>query len=251
MKIGMIHRYQRVLHMKEQLYTIPVTDSFNEDCECPLCAMKKQLEDNAIEYTMGPSYMEDDNRALTDKLGFCDKHIRDLYLQKNRLGLALMLKTHTDKTIKDLKELSRTKPAANSLFKKSQTNPVSQYVNDLESHCFVCDRINGTFNLYIDTLFHMWKKDTSFRDTFNKSKGFCTYHYGLLYNQCAKYLNNEQITIFIDDLNKIYFENMDRINDEIEWFIKKFDYRFANEPWKNSKDAIPRGIIKTNHTYVE
>ena len=43
--------------MKEQLYTIPVTDAFESNCECPLCKMKKELEQNAIEYTLGPSYI--------------------------------------------------------------------------------------------------------------------------------------------------------------------------------------------------
>ena len=55
--------------MKEQLYTIPVNDAFQSECECPLCKMKKDLERNAIEYTLGPSYMEDDNRAMTDEAG--------------------------------------------------------------------------------------------------------------------------------------------------------------------------------------
>ena len=56
--------------MAEQLYTIPVNDAFTTDCECPICEMNRQLERNAIDYTMGPSYMEDDNRAMTDEQGF-------------------------------------------------------------------------------------------------------------------------------------------------------------------------------------
>ena len=34
--------------MKEQLYTIPVNEVFESDCECPLCKMKEQLEKNAL-----------------------------------------------------------------------------------------------------------------------------------------------------------------------------------------------------------
>ena len=49
--------------MAEQLYTIPVNEAFEADFECPICAMHRSLERNAIEYTMGPSYMEDDNFA--------------------------------------------------------------------------------------------------------------------------------------------------------------------------------------------
>lgn len=238
--------------MAEQLYTIPVNDAFESDCECPICAMHQELEQNAIEYTMGPSYMEDDNRALTDKLGFCSYHIRTLYGEKNRLGLALMMKTHTDKTIKDLKQLSANKPLASSgLFKKPVASSVSEYIKQLESTCFICDRINGTFDRYIDTVFHLWKKDPDFKTKFKNCKGFCTYHYGVLYDYGSTKLSKDAYSEFLDYLNEVYFENMERVNGDIGWFIDKFDYRFKNEPWKNSKDALPRGIIKTNHTIID
>ncbi len=238
--------------MKEQLYTIPVTDAFNTDCECPLCHIRNELEKNAIEYTMGPSYMEDDNRAMTDELGFCPNHIKKLYLQKNRLGLALMLKTHTDKTIRDLKLLSENKPlASGGLFKKTSVSSVSEYIEKLENTCFICQRIDATSRRYTNTIFHMWKKDDEFKKAFSNCKGFCTYHYGLLYDGGQTELNKDQYTNFLNDLNTVYFTNMDRVNDDIGWFIDKFDYRYKDEPWKNSKDAIPRGIIKANHTSTE
>lgn len=239
--------------MAEQLYTIPVNDAFHADCECPLCQMQKTLEEHAIEYTMGPSYMEDDNRAMTDKMGFCSHHIGMLYKEKNRLGLALMLKTHTDKTIRDLKALSeKGTPAKPGLFsKQSNLSGVGAYIKELESSCFICDRMNRTFDRYVDTIFHMWKKDPEFKDTFKSSKGFCTYHYGILYDTAVSKLSKAQCEEFIEALNHLYFENMERVNGDIGWFIDKFDYRFKNEPWKNSKDALPRGIIKTNHTFVD
>ena len=43
--------------MDEQLYAIPVNDAFDSECECPVCVMYRQLEKNAVEFTMGPSYM--------------------------------------------------------------------------------------------------------------------------------------------------------------------------------------------------
>ena len=46
-------------------------------------------------------------------------------------------------------------------------------------------------------------------------------------------------------------QGMERVNGDIGWFIDKFDYRFKDEPWKNAKDSLPRGIIKTNHTIIE
>lgn len=97
--------------MKEKLYSIPVNDAFNSECECPICAMYKTLEDDAVDYTMGPSYMEDDTRAMTDELGFCDKHIRMVYHKDNRLGMAWVMKTHFDKTINDVRKNMPSGPA--------------------------------------------------------------------------------------------------------------------------------------------
>ncbi len=237
--------------MKEKLYAIPVNDAFIEDCECPICLMLKTLEANAIEFTMGPSYMEDDIRAVTDEVGFCKHHLKGLMENQNRLGLALILKTHMDKTIHDLELLSPDKvKAPASLFKKKQeSSTVVSYIKKLESSCFICNKINATFERYIATIFSLYQNDDSFRKKFSTSKGFCTSHYGLLYEEAGKYLNGKLSEQFIKELNDLYFHNMKRVKDDLEWFIDKFDYRNTNEPWKNSKDALPRAMVKTNSLF--
>lgn len=235
--------------MKEKLYTIPVNEAFHADSECPLCLMKKTLEDNAVEFTMGPSYMEDDVRAETDKIGFCSFHIEKLYKNQNRLGLALMLKTHMDKTIKDIETLSAAggRLSSPSLFrKKTEVSGVKAYIDHLEDSCYICSRINSTFHRYIDTIFSLYQNDEEFRNKFIQSKGFCTSHYGLLYEEAPKHMNAGKAEDFRKSLNLVYFDNMKRVRDDLEWFIDKFDYRYVNEPWKNSKDALPRTITKTN-----
>ena len=238
--------------MAEQLYTIPVHDAFAEDCECPLCLMHRDLEQSAIEFTMGPSYMEDDNREVTDKLGFCTRHLEKLYGNKNRLGLALMLKTHTDKTIRDIKELAAKGPAGKSGFlKKSTDAPVIDYIKELEASCFVCQRVERLFTRYIDTIFHMWKKEEEFKQSVKECKGFCTLHYGMLYKGALKELSGASQEEFLSAINQAYIAGMERVNGDVSWFIDKFDYRNQDAPWKNSKDALPRALIKVGHTIVE
>lgn len=234
--------------MKEQLYTIPVNDAFQSDCECPLCKLKNELEENAISYTLGPSYMEDDIRAVTDEMGFCQNHMKALYQQKNRLGLALILSTHMNKVTKDLKNLSSTtSPTSKSLLKKkSEKTDLYHYVEKLEHNCFICNRIDSVFDRYINTIFHLYKKESDFSNQIKSSKGFCTYHYSLLYNEAPKHLSKDILKQFISDINSVYFSNMERLQDDIAWFINKFDYRYQDEPWKNAKDALPRTITKTH-----
>lgn len=231
--------------MKEHLYTIPVNDAFSKDCECPVCAMYQALEKDAIEYTMGPSYMEDDIRAQTDELGFCGKHIRLMYENQNRLGLTLMLSTHMDKTMEKLETLMKnTKPQASGFFKKAEPSDIGSYTKKLEENCFVCNRIGHTFERYLATIFHMYKTDPAFRTKLKSCKGFCTRHYGLLYSKAADALRKDVFTDFIEDLNEVYLSNMKRVREDLEWFRDKFDYRNADAPWKNSKDALPRSIQK-------
>ena len=184
---------------------------------------------------------------------FCQHHIRSLYEQKNRLGLALILKTHSDKLIKDLRAASNQKSqSSNGLFKKAAApSGVGSYVSKLESTCFICNRITDTYNRYLNTLFHLWKKDAAFHSKVKQCKGFCVYHYAELYDLAPTQLKGKELDDFLRILDDVFFTNMKRVNDDLEWFINKYDYRYQDEPWKNSKDAIPRTIIKTNHQILQ
>ena len=40
-----------------------------------------------------------------------------------------------------------------------------------------------------------------------------------------------------------------RIQEDIDWFVEKYDYRNQNADWKNSKDAVPRTMQKITGGY--
>ena len=235
--------------MKEQLYTIPVNDAFAVDCECPVCSMYDSLEKDAIEFTMGPSYMEDDIRMETNKIGFCTHHVKQLYKHQNRLGLALILHTHMQRTNRDLEDLlSSDTPVKKGLFAKKTENasPVTEYIENLNQSCYICNRIDRIFARYLATIYHCYEHDEEFRRKFAASKGFCTKHFGMLYEGAPSSLSGKRLPEFIKTLNEVYLTNMKRVTDDLEWFTDKFDYRNEDKPWKNSKDALPRSMNKTN-----
>jgi len=216
--------------------------------------MFKSLEDNAIDFTMSPSYMEDDIRVQTSKLGFCQKHLKQLYDVQNRLGLALILKSHMDELIKNIEKQTQPgiKLGMSSFFrKKVEASGSAAYIEELEGKCFVCSKIKGTFERYIATVFHLYRTEEEFRRKFSSSKGFCTSHYKTLYLAAEKYLSGEEQSSFIKELNRLYLENMKRVRDDLEWYINKFDYRYENEPWKNAKDALIRSMLKTNSIVLD
>ena len=78
--------------MKEKIYTIPINDAFDKDSECPVCEFEKEQELLKIEYTLGASMMEPDERIFTNERGFCEKHTGMLIKQDNKLSFALVLK---------------------------------------------------------------------------------------------------------------------------------------------------------------
>ena len=231
---------------KEEIYTIPVNDAFKEDCECVLCHLYGTLEKDSVDFVLGPSYMESDVRVLTNDMGFCQKHFIQLYSQSNRLGVALMLESHMKQLRENLKERTATSPKANrfSFRKKSEEKGLSDYTSHAVNSCYICHRVDGFFERYLETLFYLWKKDPTFKDKFVASKGFCLEHFGMLYDLAPKHLNQNQLDEFLPILLKVQEENFDRVIGDLEWFITKFDYRFEKEPWKNSKDAIIRSIEK-------
>lgn len=238
--------------MKEQLYTIPVNDAFNEPCECPLCKIYDNLEQESIDFMLGPSYMEDDIRMETDKTGFCTKHVKQLYDRQNRLGIALMLHTHMKHTKEQIEKLAKSgNSTKKGLFSKKEKSPLIDYIKEIENSCYVCNRIENVFDRYIKTVIHCYTHDDDFKKKFNDSKGFCTKHYGMLYEYAEKTLSSSALNGFISDLNEIYINNFKRVTDDLEWFIDKFDYKNENEPWKNSKDAIQRSMLKTNGIFIE
>ena len=250
--------------MKEKIYTIPVTEAFREDCECPLCVMEKKLEDEAIEYTIGPSMMEPDHRIITNEKGFCNRHFSKLYnIQKNRLALGLVIDTHMVEQNSELKKLfEKKKKSVESEIKislvqnlsdkiKGKTSDTDKLIeamidklSKLENTCTICEKIDNTMDRFIDVVFYLYIREADFKKLFSEKKGFCIKHFKLLLEGSMKYLNQRQRPEFINNLMQMQLSNLERVQEDVNWFVKKFDYRYQDAPWKNSHDAIPRGIEK-------
>lgn len=250
--------------MKEKIYTIPVTDAFAVDCECPLCVLEKKLTEECVEYSLGPALMEPDKRQETNELGFCREHFEAMYnKQSNRLGLALMIDTFLQEKNSAMKKLYGSKAGAlkkdspaglvknlSNKFSSKQTDTgklvddlVSQ-LDSIEKNCAICSKLEHTMDRYIDVIFYLYFKEPEFREKFQSKKGFCLKHLKQLLSSTKKYLNPSDTAIFTKNLMELQLENMERIEKEVDWFTKKFDYRYNDAPWENSKDAVIRSIQK-------
>lgn len=235
--------------MKEKLYTIPLSEALEEGSECLFCTLFERLENDALHYTLGPSYMEPDNRIITNEKGFCRRHYQKMYGAGNRLGLSLMVSSHFDEILKKYDEIykgefNEKKGIFKIAAKKDKVQENKNYIEVLEESCFICDKVKADMDKFFDTFIYLWKTEKQFRENVKKSKGFCLFHYEKLMSTAAGKMSASDFSDMKNELYENQKKNLLRVKEELEWFIKKFDYRFKYEPWNNSRDSLRRALMK-------
>lgn len=226
--------------MAEKIYMIPVNEAFeaseaDHSCGCPYCALEKKLEANELDAILGAAMMEPDIRIKTNELGFCHDHFEKMFVMKNRLGLALMLESHLDEQRKILDGSFIRTAAANA-------EASSKKIDELQGSCYVCSKIEFHFSKMLSTSVYLWETEEAFRKKFANQPYFCLTHYSRLINYASKKLPKKLVPDFLEAAKKVEAGYMDTLREDIKWFIKKFDYRYEEEPWKNSKDSVERAI---------
>jgi len=230
----------------EKIYTIPVNDAYDSDCECPLCDLKEKAEQNFLDYYLGPSLMEPDTRKITNKTGFCPHHMGMLNnSEAGRLGLGLMLHTHLKDIDADIsKDIRDAIPDKAGLIKgrssdyKAKLNKVADKIDRRVNMCPICEKIDDSMAHYYDVIAWMFKHDPDFHKKF-ANKSCCLPHTAELLRAASKLSQNdaaEFLTVLADNNDK----NIKTLTDDVEWFTLKFDYRNNDKPWGNSKNAIQR-----------
>ncbi|NCC83263.1 MAG: ABC transporter substrate-binding protein [Clostridia bacterium] len=237
---------------REQIYTIPVNDAFNQLTICPLCELERVQTDILTEFYLGPSLMEADHRLTTNEKGFCITHLTDMYnSQKNRLGLGLMLHTHLKDVTENLTEvLAKAKPdeRKGGLFLRQKTDWKAGFADAAASlrgradSCVICERLQTTMERYLEVVFWQYEQDEDFRNKIRDGQGFCLQHTAVLLDGAAAYLSRPVAESFLIDLTELQTQHFRSLTEDVEWFTLKFDYRNQNAPWKNSKDALLRAI---------
>jgi len=229
--------------MSNHIHTIPVMDALRDPQGCAFCVMQKKLENDVIQFILGPAYMEDDVRMETDKVGFCKKHLQSMYTQQNRLGLALMLHTHVKKLCKDTGNIIDGRMPI-KLFGKDPAGVVPRLQAHLvktNQSCYVCTRANDTFDRYMDTFFYLWGKGGDDAKVIEGQTSYCLPHFIELLATVEK-LGRGRKEKCLDVLLPIWKRFVNELEGDLDWFVQKFDHRNAAEPWKNSKDVLPRAM---------
>lgn len=222
----------------EQIYTIPVGEAFDlvkekRECGCPFCVLYKKLQNDEIDIILGASMMEPDIRIKTNEEGFCLSHYNIMLRRKRMLGMGLMMESH-------LAEVEK-KASGKGLFGSKPANAINSLLK-LENDCYVCGRINKNLSAMIATAVYLFESDPAFPARLAGAPYFCLPHYRRLLDYASKKMNKKRFQDLYDAVHEIQSKYIASLKGDVSWFCKKFDYRYDEEPWYNSKDSVQRSI---------
>ncbi len=220
--------------MREDICTIPVSEAFEENDGCPVCRMRRTVEDRIIEYIMGAAMMEPDIRIETNRLGFCERHLCQMTARRGRLQLALMLETHT----KDLHDAVFKGGFLSGRLKNAEKADARRKT------CFVCDKIEWGFKRMTDTIYRTFETDRDFREMFAKQDMFCLEHYSMLVSNSSKKNMKRYGGEFAEILEDKTGSYLNSLSEDLKKYCSMYDYRNsgADADWGNSKDSIERTV---------
>lgn len=234
--------------MKETIYTIPVTEIFEEECFCPFCTLEKRLEEEEIAYALGPAMMEPDYRGLTNHMGFCKKHIIMLNSLPKILPLSLVIQSR----MKNLKE-HMALPEISEKLKKKDKKLLDEYIEKLSATtglCVICSRIENNYERYFETFIDLISKKDDFFEKVRKSGGFCMPHYIKILEHAKKALNHKELLKIVSGLNELQTKKFNMWQSNNDTFIDSFDYKNAGKPCSAPGDTVTKSSFLLNGEFT-
>lgn len=213
--------------MQYKIHTIPIWDAFKTDCDCPLCKIESDESAAMIDMLSNEAVMVPIMRKRFNAHGLCRHHLKRLSEGGNLCGTALQLLTRIDKVLPELK--ASASPSA--------ARKTAQAVRSSSEDCMVCLDLSELMERYYMTVAAMFYNEPPFRAQLSKTKGLCMYHFAKLteHSAPAKNLISEYTRI----LTSAQLTRLTKLKNDLENFTEKFDYLKKDQPWGESKDAIP------------
>ena len=216
----------------EKIYTIPINQAFEKGKGCPLCDVKAKIDKDETERINGAAMMEPDVRIATNAQGFCHYHLEQLMGAGSRLSLALTLETHLESILKSV----YSKPALGGYDPKKQAAKLEK----LCTSCYVCQRVNDFMKHTVDAFVYMWHSDSGFAQKAMSQPFYCLEHTKSLIQSAGAQLSKKDAAAFTKEFIEHNGQYLKTLIEDVDWFCKRFDYRYKDADPKNSKDSIER-----------
>ncbi|MDY6367911.1 MAG: DUF6062 family protein [Clostridia bacterium] len=209
-----------------------IYEKFKTVCECPLCAIQKKVTEQFLYEFLNDAVMEDNTRIKVGQKGFCAKHFDMLFARKNKLSVALQIKTRADNVGALFSAVKNPKAA-----KKR-----AKAIKEAESGCVICDLVEESMVKYYKTVAQVFANEKDFATTLAATKGFCAHHFAELleYSSSAGF----SAKAYLAALTNVQSKHFERVKAELKAFCDSHDYRNAYKPLGSAENALPHARVK-------
>ncbi|MGE5557684.1 MAG: DUF6062 family protein [Bacillota bacterium] len=231
--------------MKETIYSIPVTDLMRADAECPFCWWEEELTRNLLDVYMQGSLMEENWRDKVLEGGLCRRHLRELYRTQQKLSVAIITEALLTYELNLARKFRPPVPGKGSGFLHSKRpEGLADRLAQRGENCLACSDLERELIRSADNFWHLMKTEPDFVTLVRGSRGFCIPHFRLLWERGLAACGGAHYGRLMEPLLEWEFDLLEKADMRLKKFIRKFDYRFADTPMDEEKDALERGLNK-------
>jgi len=239
--------------MKQEIHTFEIWDAFEAKTDCPICDIQSNLEKSYTSGLFRDMAMDNEFCNYLKDSRFCSRHLNSLFNYRDKFSLALIINKMLSFEIAELEasqirksDVETQRTAFQAWIEKFITPaaPKSYKKDEKQYSCHLCSYIEERMEDYVATLIDLWKNNLSFRALYYVGNGFCHQHFYQIVNNAKKELKDEELDNFLYTTFRIQQESMKKLNEELQRFIKKFNYHYRDESWGSSKDSLARCISK-------
>jgi len=260
---------------KSDILSLPIEDAVKASTECPLCWLTEKEEIRFLESFYSEGVMNPWYRAkIIHTRGFCSYHSHRLlwFVEEvcpEKLGLALVLENLVREPLISLQKLLKESRGLLDVWRRRgikatfkgillKKNPESLHrfagnvfanLRSFDTQCPACKSLEESDTSRIDTLTKMLLHRQGFVRIFKEeSKGLCLPHFNKTILVASERLRQHDFATFVEILLPLQVKHLKRIRFELKERIRKYDYRFANEPIGSEADIVERATRKLKGT---
>jgi hypothetical protein len=260
---------------QSDILTLPIKAAVKAGTECLLCWLAEKEEIRFLELFYSEGVMNPSYRAeIIHTRGFCSYHQHRLLwfvdeVLPERLGLALVLENLVREPLISLERVLENSQGLLDVWRGRGIKAIlkgkllrknsksvhrfarSIFVNlqSLDTQCPACKSLEDSDTSHVDTLIKMLLHRQGFIRIFKEeSKGLCLPHFNKTIMVASERLKQHDFASFVEILLPLQVRHLKRIRVELSERIRKYDYRFANEPIGSGVDIVERATRKLKGT---
>ncbi len=235
-----------------------VHDAYAAGGECPLCWLRDHAERTYMQSFRGNRVMEPSVRRKTNETGFCPEHYRGLYAGEGKLGLALVVHTHLQRKLPELRAALEASVAATAAGRgagsrrggkggsdaASRLDEVQKVLSRLRDRCFICDMLDADLERYAFTILYLWQKDGEFPALLRASRGFCLSHFVLILARARETLRGDALGRWLGEVVPLMTGSLERLEKDLFAFTQLHQGMNRSLGTDEERSALARTLQK-------